>query len=270
MGIVRVVEWKLTCSVQEADDRFRRAFTSLGLAPQGPAGSITGSAKRAIMKNRWAAELAVDLTPRVAGSVAVCRVDMLGSKHFDLLDELAEAVGEDVLDDLGLGAAVVRLGKASRLFGRREIRHVRNLLSISELVEELGQGLYAGKQRLVVLTNVRLFFFDKSLGGSETVEEFPIAAISSISMHKKMTGETLLVQAAGAKAEIKSMPHGQGDALIRAFWRVKQGADGSDVVPPVASDDAIAQLERLARLRDQGVLSSEEFDAKKSELLGRI
>jgi hypothetical protein len=81
---------------------------------------------------------------------------------------------------------------------------------------------------------LRLFFFEKSLGGSETVEESPIAAISSMSMHTKMTGETLLVHAAGAKAEIKSMPHGQGDALIRGFWRVKQGPDGSDVTPAAA------------------------------------
>ncbi|WP_328607468.1 SHOCT domain-containing protein [Amycolatopsis sp. NBC_00345] len=269
MGIVRVVEWKLACSAQEADGRFRQAFTSLDLAPEGPPGSVKGTAKRAIKKNRWAAEVAVDLTSGAAGTVATCRVDMAGSKHFDLLDELADAVGADVLDDKGLDEAVGRLGKASRLFGRKEIRHVRYLLRADELVEELGQGQYTGKQGLVVLTSSRLFFLEKSLG-SETVEDFPIAAISSMSLHKKMSGETLLVHAAGTKAEIKSMLHGQGDALIRAFWRVKQTADGAGATPPAAPDDAIAQLERLAGLRDQGVLSSEEFETKKIDLLRRI
>lgn len=269
MGIVRVVEWRLTCSAQEADARFRRAFTSLDLAPEGPPGSIRGSAKRSILKNRWAAELTVDLTPTVAGCMATCRVDMLGSKHFDLLDELAGAVGDDVRDDQGLGAAVGRLGKASRLFGRKEIRHVQNLLNSGEVVQELGQGQYAGKLGLVVLTDMRLFFFEKSMG-SETVEEFPIAAISSMSTRRKMTGETLVVQAANAKAEIGSMPHGQADALVRAFWRVKQALDRSEATSTGAPDDALGQLERLAELRDRGLLSSEEFEAKKTELLGRI
>ena len=31
----------------------------------------------------------------------------------------------------------------------------------------------------------------------------------------------------------------------------------------------IAELEQLSQLRDQGVISSEEFEAKKKQLLGR-
>lgn len=34
--------------------------------------------------------------------------------------------------------------------------------------------------------------------------------------------------------------------------------------------DAITDLERLAALRDAGVVTSEEFDAKKAELLARV
>ena len=38
--------------------------------------------------------------------------------------------------------------------------------------------------------------------------------------------------------------------------------------PAPQQPDYIAELERLAALRDQGVISSEEFDAKKKTLLG--
>ena len=41
------------------------------------------------------------------------------------------------------------------------------------------------------------------------------------------------------------------------------GAPAADLTP-------IQQLERLAQLRDAGVLTSEEFDAKKAEILKRI
>lgn len=39
---------------------------------------------------------------------------------------------------------------------------------------------------------------------------------------------------------------------------------------PVAAVDGADQLRRLAELRDQGVLSDEEFAAKKSEILSRM
>src|SRR3712207_6361491 len=37
-----------------------------------------------------------------------------------------------------------------------------------------------------------------------------------------------------------------------------------------ATPDVIGQIEQLGRLRDAGVLTSEEFEAKKAELLGRL
>ena len=39
---------------------------------------------------------------------------------------------------------------------------------------------------------------------------------------------------------------------------------------PPAQTDAVAALESLGRLRDAGVITPEEFEAKKAELLGRI
>ena len=38
--------------------------------------------------------------------------------------------------------------------------------------------------------------------------------------------------------------------------------------PPAPEEDPITQLERLAALRDQGILTEEEFTAKKAQLLG--
>lgn len=35
-----------------------------------------------------------------------------------------------------------------------------------------------------------------------------------------------------------------------------------------AADDSVAQLQQLAVLKDQGILTQEEFDAKKRQILG--
>ena len=37
-----------------------------------------------------------------------------------------------------------------------------------------------------------------------------------------------------------------------------------------STDELIGLIEKLARLRDAGALTDQEFNAKKSELLGRI
>lgn len=38
--------------------------------------------------------------------------------------------------------------------------------------------------------------------------------------------------------------------------------------PPAAEPDYVAELQQLAKLRDAGVLTDEEFEAKKRQLLG--
>lgn len=152
-----------------------------------------------------------------------------------------------MFDDRGVAAAVERLGKARRMFGRKEVRHLRNLLRATERVLELGQGQYDEKNGLVVLTNERLFFFEKSLG-SETVEEFPLTVINSLSVSKKMTGETLKIYASGNQAEIGSMWHGQADTLARAFNAATQATAAPDprAAEPVSVDEVpLGQIERL-------------------------
>ena len=142
MPITRTIEWQLTCSPEEADSRFRKALSALDMNPEGPPGQVHGKSKRAIMKNRWSAEVEIIITRGSAsGSRARCRVEMPGgTKHFEVAGDVAAQAGEDIFDDRGLPQAVNRLGKAGRLFGRKEVAHLRNLLRFDERVAELGQG----------------------------------------------------------------------------------------------------------------------------------
>ncbi len=103
-------------------------------------------------------------------------------------------MGDDAFDERGIQPAIERLGKASRVFGRKEVRHLRHLVHAGENVAALGQGRYNNKQGIVVLTDQRLFFFEKSIG-SESLEEFGLPSISSIEVGKKLGGERLVINA---------------------------------------------------------------------------
>jgi hypothetical protein len=49
------------------------------------------------------------------------------------------------------------------------------------------------------------------------------------------------------------------------FGRTEQPAEAA---APAAEPDYTVELERLAKLRDDGVITAEDFDAKKKQLLG--
>ncbi len=57
-----------------------------------------------------------------------------------------------------------------------------------------------------------------------------------------------------------------GSAAARR--RNDQGADAAQPAAAAGGDDQVAQLEKLAQLKDQGILTDEEFQAKKKQILG--
>jgi Short C-terminal domain len=55
------------------------------------------------------------------------------------------------------------------------------------------------------------------------------------------------------------------------FGREDQPAEATEAPAPAATSSEpgyVGELERLAQLRDQGILTEEEFEAKKKQLLG--
>ena len=45
-------------------------------------------------------------------------------------------------------------------------------------------------------------------------------------------------------------------------------ATAAAAAAPVAADDPVAEIEKFAKLKDQGVITEEEFTAKKKQILG--
>lgn len=53
-----------------------------------------------------------------------------------------------------------------------------------------------------------------------------------------------------------------------AEQQAEAAAQAAPAAAAPAEDDLAAQLESLAKLRDQGILTDEEFSAKKAQILG--
>jgi len=52
------------------------------------------------------------------------------------------------------------------------------------------------------------------------------------------------------------------------FGRQEQPAEASPALAAPSEPDYMGELERLSQLRDQGIITDEDFEAKKKQLLG--
>lgn len=276
LGSTQTFGWTLRCAPDKARDALLAALEQAGYeVPYNSRLEIQAKSKMAWLKNRYPADLRGTLSGGVGNETAVTwKVEAAGSKHHEVISEIAVHLPEDLLDDHGFSAAFKRLGMAGRIAGRRELASLANLIYPEEQVVELGQGHLNGKPGIVVLTTERLFFFEKSGLTKESLDQFAVDAIQALSISKKMSGERLEVAHSGMKSEITRLGPGQAQRLVDAFRDVKRRRTNPPAAvtsaPAELAKDPMEQLQRLKKLLDASLISHEEFDDKRSEILKRL
>jgi Bacterial PH domain/Short C-terminal domain len=127
------------------------------------------------------------------------------------------------------------------------------------------------RKGILAATDHRLVFYAKKMGGYD-MEVFPYKGISSIEMGKGMTGHHIKFFASGNEVRLKWIDKGSDTPgfvnIVKEHMRAEHAAPA-----PVASGnapDVADQIRKLGELRDQGLLTAEEFDTKKAELLARL
>jgi hypothetical protein len=90
------------------------------------------------------------------------------------------------------------------------------------------------------------------------------AVVGGVSRHQANKAEEA--------AEAQAYQQEQQEAAIQAAAAQQVAAQQAAAPPPppapAGGDDTIAELQRLAQLKDQGILTEEEFSAAKAKLLG--
>lgn len=155
----------------------------------------------------------------------------------------------------------------SKLLGRKEIKQLPTILWENELIEKLVQGTYNNGTGILVATNKRLVFVDKGTFFGLRVEDFPYDKITSIQYKTGLLLGKITIFASGNRAEIINVDKQQTrnfSDYVRA--RISSSVDHASM-PKSSSEDVITQLEKLAKFKDQGILSEEEFIDQKKKIL---
>jgi hypothetical protein len=103
---------------------------------------------------------------------------------------------------------------------------------------------------------------DHNIGGVQQQQGGPYGSQSFTSQFGTFTVDSLPVVSGGAQR-----PNDVAPAPSAPFT---PAFSGSSNTAPEPSGDVIAMLERLGSLRDKGILSEQEFQSKKAELLARL
>jgi hypothetical protein len=159
-----------------------------------------------------------------------------------------------------------------KLGGGREIKRLIGHLWEDETVDQMTTGAYGKGIGLVVLTDRRLLFVQDGIM-SKTSEDFPMEKISSVGWSSSMLAGTIVIFATGNKVEIKNVLKDDGKEIVdKIRHRISAPSEAPPVAPtPLASAaDPVEQLRKLGELHDAGVVTPEEFEAKKADLLARF
>lgn len=146
------------------------------------------------------------------------------------------------------------------------------------LAEVTRMGTRSKRRASLILTDQRVVVFSKKLGGYD-VQDYVYGLITKVEHKVGMVNGHIALRASGDLAELSQVDKQDCERIAQAIRsRTSVSAPSPDGAGPARRDaggrgahrgvlDAIAQL---GELRDRGVVSDAEFEAKKAELLGRL
>jgi hypothetical protein len=147
------------------------------------------------------------------------------------------------------GVTNMRVLRYEGLVRRRSSETLLPMLTDVRLVEPaLGRMLGFGDLRILTSSG--------AAGEDEFKTVKGAAALRTAIQEQKATGLTGAPQAVAAPAPVGAAP-----APVAAL------ANAAPAPPP---DDASTTLARLAQMRDQGLITAQDYEAKKAEILGRM
>ncbi|AZB02216.1 hypothetical protein EG359_04315 [Chryseobacterium joostei] len=152
-------------------------------------------------------------------------------------------------------------------FARKEIRELPNILSEDEKIVYLveGRNKITTHHIVLVATDRRLIFVDKEFMYGLKVEDFSYSKISSIQYETELMLASIDIHVSDDIVEIDGV--GKYDAELFCEKVRNFMSHPEEYFQNKSEPSTLDQLEQLGRLKENGILSEEEFNEQKKRLL---
>ncbi|EMC8779819.1 PH domain-containing protein [Providencia rettgeri] len=159
---------------------------------------------------------------------------------------------------------------------KKEFLHLPQILHSNEIPQAIASGSMENKNWLLVLTNYRVIFLNKGMLFGLKQMDINLDNIVSVGGKTGMLLGDILIGTSGQNYTISNVSK---KTVVPFTNLVNEARDkkksinaepqptNSENLSNTSTDDLIAQLEKLASLKEKGVLSEEEFLQQKNKLL---
>jgi hypothetical protein len=136
--------------------------------------------------------------------------------------------------------------------------------------EKMGQGERVRHNGQFILTNERACFYRKD-PFEEIFETIPLSKISSVETLSLMGYRVLRLHTAHDDLEFKTHePKAMFNEVLAQLERLRTEPADHALSSTASTEFITDQIKKLAELRDDGLLTEDEFNTKKTELLARL
>jgi hypothetical protein len=161
---------------------------------------------------------------------------------------------------------VKALGQFDRYFTRKEIKYLPEVMVSGENIKGLTSGFHDGNTWLIAITDRRLLFLDKGMIYGLKQMEMSLDQISAISHKTGLLLGEIQVSTSGGTKKIENITKTDVVKVAQIISDLVKQSREKPSSP--AGNDVVSQLERLAALKEKGILSEQEFSVQKQKLLG--
>jgi len=162
-------------------------------------------------------------------------------------------------------------------------KHIDNFASkkmrLGENIEISVKGYVSGKEKnskdalmtgRLILTDQRVCFYRKGIIG-EKFESIDLPNITSIESNSMMGHRSVKLYSTHNDLTFNSFkPKEEFDPVVSEIEQRMNATRTPQAIPTASDNTPTMQLERLAGLHESGILTAEEFSAKKADILARI
>ncbi|MCY9809086.1 PH domain-containing protein [Aeromonas caviae] len=157
-------------------------------------------------------------------------------------------------------------------FTKKELNHLPEILLDGEQVISFTSGLMDGNTWLITLTDKRVIFLDKGILFGLKQAIIDLDKVNAVSGETGLLLGSISIQDGATTRTIKNV---QKKTVVNFTNKIRDaiearknhGATQPHSSKSSDSNDLISQLERLASLKDKGILSQDEFEQQKAKLL---
>lgn len=154
-------------------------------------------------------------------------------------------------------------------FVKKEIKALPEVLDDTETIKYACSGVLDGHTWLVVCTNKRVIFLNKNMIVGMDQKEIPLAVINAVSYSKQFVSGTVSITNGANVTGIEKINAVAAPIMAKTIREqmtaIKSPTQSQTIVQ--STPDVPDEIRKYKQLLDDKIITQEEFDAKKRELL---